>query len=199
MHVALPESPDDEDDDAGIDEEVDALLAEDDEASILPTPDGSDINLNRPPTPSVLSITTSQTLSREVTHPSPSTFLLHSNVITASIGFCTFFCLWIPIPILHWIGWEIFELPPRESWGPIAGIILSGVFFNAGFMILLSLWGPVVASVGNLCTLVLVAVADTFLSASGKGLSNWTLGGSAMVCAAFAMLVAGAIKGDGGH
>ena len=85
-------------------------------------------------------------------------------------------------------------------------------------MILLSLWGPVVAvrfplrcpplepplnpalqSVGNLCTLVLVAIADTILSPTGQSLSKWTLGGSAMVCAAFAMLVVGAVRGDGGH
>ncbi|KAM0745728.1 hypothetical protein T439DRAFT_330372 [Meredithblackwellia eburnea MCA 4105] len=212
LNASLPETPDDENDDDLVDE-VDALLAEndnDEESSASATGNGGGIksaeggdedspppNSAGTPAPSVMSVSTSYTLSREVTHPSTATFLLHANVITGLIGVCTFTMLWVPIPFLHWIGWENFDLPPKESVWPIAGIILSGVFFNAGFMILLSLWGPVVASVGNLCTLVLVAIADTLLSPEGTSLSKYTLGGGAMVCGAFAILVF--FRGEGGH
>lgn len=80
-----------------------------------------------------------------LTDPSITTFLLYSNVLTALIGITTLLLFWIPIPILHYLGWEPFETPPSNTWLPITGIVLMGVVFNAGFMVLLSLWGPVVA------------------------------------------------------
>ncbi|OAV98955.1 hypothetical protein, variant [Puccinia triticina 1-1 BBBD Race 1] len=87
--------------------------------------------------------------------------LLHANLMTTMVGLATLCLLWIPIPLLHWTGIEPFEVvqDPAIAW-MILGIILMGVLFNAGFMILIGLWGPVVASVGNLCTLVLIAIVD---------------------------------------
>jgi hypothetical protein len=76
---------------------------------------------------------------------SPTTFLLHVNAITSAIGVATFFLLAIPIPALHFIGWEIFEIPPPGVRLAIVGIMCSGVVYNAGFMLLLSIWGPVLA------------------------------------------------------
>ncbi|KAH9815649.1 hypothetical protein DFH28DRAFT_968633 [Melampsora americana] len=82
---------------------------------------------------------------------SPQIILLHANSITSSIGFFTLTLLWIPIPILHFLKFEPFELPPNTKVTfLILGMISMGVIFNAGFMVLLGLWGPVVASVGNL-------------------------------------------------
>ncbi|EGG12311.1 uncharacterized protein MELLADRAFT_115093 [Melampsora larici-populina 98AG31] len=94
----------------------------------------------------------------------PQNILLHANFITSSIGFFTLTLLWIPIPFLHFFKMEIFELPSDTKLiFLILGMISMGVIFNAGFMVLLGLWGPVVASVGNLCTLVLVAISDLIL------------------------------------
>lgn len=119
--------------------------------------------------------------------PSNITFLLHSNLFTSLIGLFTLLLLWIPIPILHFTSLEPFVFPPTPTLLPILGVILAGVIFNSGFMILLSLWGPVIASVGNLCTLVLVAVVDMLVG--GVSLSRWTMGGSGLVVMAFGMLV----------
>lgn len=80
-----------------------------------------------------------------LTNPSVTTFLLYSNFLTSLIGLTTLLLFWLPIPLLHLVGWEEFQLPPSNTWVPIIGIVISGVCFNAGFMILLSLWGPVVA------------------------------------------------------
>ncbi|KAH9467618.1 hypothetical protein Pst134EA_011256 [Puccinia striiformis f. sp. tritici] len=87
--------------------------------------------------------------------------LLHANLMTSMVGLFTLCLLWIPIPFLHWSGIEPFEIvhDPAIAW-MICGIISMGVVFNAGFMILIGLWGPVIASVGNLCTLVLIAIVD---------------------------------------
>lgn len=94
----------------------------------------------------------------------PHDILLHANSITSAIGFFTLTLLWIPIPFLHFSKLEPFELPPdTKVTFLILGMISMGVIFNAGFMVLLGLWGPVVASVGNLCTLVLVAISDLIL------------------------------------
>lgn len=77
--------------------------------------------------------------------PDTNTFLLYSNVVTTLIGFFTLTVLWLPLPVLHWTGLETFELPPTRLLLPIAGVMVNGVLFNAGFMVLLSLWGPVIA------------------------------------------------------
>lgn len=111
-------------------EEVNALLSNEDQ-----------LNSAEPPS-SILSITSSDPT---ILHPSSSTYLLYSNFITTLIGLSTFLIFWIPIPLLHYLGWEIFELPPVGTRLAIFGMILSGVIFNASFMILLSIWGPVVA------------------------------------------------------
>lgn len=121
-----------------------------------------------------------------------SLFLFHANSITAAIGICTACLLWIPIPLLHMLGWEVFRLPPDwTTFFAICGVCLCGVSFNAGFMILLSLWGPVVTSVGNLFTLILVAAADEIIALTNgySALSFSTLAGSGLILASFGMLV----------
>ncbi|KAG0139722.1 hypothetical protein CROQUDRAFT_666104 [Cronartium quercuum f. sp. fusiforme G11] len=121
-------------------------------------------------------------------------YLLHANLITTTIGFFTLTLLWIPIPILHWCHWERFALPPDSFVGLlIVGMVSMGVIFNAGFMVLLGLWGPVVASVGNLCTLVLVAIADAVFVPT----SHLTLPvglGCLLITAAFSILMGDMMK-----
>lgn len=53
-------------------------------------------------------------------------------------------------------------------------------------MLLLSLWGPVLASVGSLCTLISVAFADTVIL--GYNLGVFTQVGSGIVIMAFLLL-----------
>jgi drug/metabolite transporter (DMT)-like permease len=74
----------------------------------------------------------------------PPPFGLHPNLLTSCIGITTLLVLWIPIPFLHWIDIEPFMLP--KDWTTvfaIAGIALSGVLYNAGFMVSPFL-GPIV-------------------------------------------------------
>jgi len=115
----------------------------------------------------------------EAVYPPP--FGFHPNLLTSLLGFMTLITLWIPIPFLHWSGAEVFRVPPNAlTVLSIAGIALSGVVFNAGLMvnvsmsisppqdcrftfflqILLGVWGPIIVSVGNLLTIVLVLISD---------------------------------------
>ena len=65
----------------------------------------------------------------------PPPFGFHPNLLTSFLGFFTLILLWIPIPFLHYSGIEKFRLPPDLFTAlTIAGIALSGVVFNAGFM-----------------------------------------------------------------
>lgn len=66
----------------------------------------------------------------------PTPFALHPNMLTSIIGICTLCVLWIPIPILHYLGIETFAFPSNlTTVFAIAGICLGGVIFNAGFMV----------------------------------------------------------------
>ncbi|TFL00890.1 hypothetical protein BDV98DRAFT_549553 [Pterulicium gracile] len=130
----------------------------------------------------------SSTIDEDV--PSPPPFGLHPNFITSSIGLAT---LVLGAPLLlaaHYGGIEEFRMPPDWSVGAgILGIMASGITFNAGFMILLSLWGPVVVSVGNLLTIVLVFVSDILFGAGMSAVTIWSVVGSVGIMAAFGVLV----------
>ncbi|KAG9119543.1 hypothetical protein FRC07_005390 [Ceratobasidium sp. 392] len=117
-------------------------------------------------------------------------FGLFANFITSTAGLATLGALWVPMIVMNWAGESKFELPP-DSWTTlcVAAIAVSGLTFNAGFMILLSLWGPIVASVGNLLTIVLVMVADVLISRSLSTITLWNLLGSGLIISGFAILV----------
>ncbi|KAI0052866.1 hypothetical protein FA95DRAFT_1171878 [Auriscalpium vulgare] len=124
----------------------------------------------------------------DVVYPPP--FGLHPNFITSGIGLTTFGVLWIFIPVLHYTGGETFRLPPNSfTVLAIAGIATTGVIFNAGLMTLLGIWGPVIVSVGNLLTIVLVLVSDTIFGHAAEVLTIWSLTGSAGIILAFGILV----------
>lgn len=53
---------------------------------------------------------------------------LHANMLTSMIGVMTLCFFWIPIPFLHWIGWEAFELP-WGSWGLMAIVCATGAIY----------------------------------------------------------------------
>lgn len=115
-------------------------------------------------------------------------FSLHPNFITTCLGVTTLLFLWPPIIIAHYTGIETFRLPDNiETWLSMIAVGLCGVAYNAGFMVrtrwlsttfiitrlmsrhfttnaqvLLSLWGPTLATVGNLLTIVLVCLIHPY-------------------------------------
>lgn len=120
---------------------------------------------------------------------SPPPFGLHPNLLTSAVGLATLILLWIPIPILNATGAETFRLPPDGiTVLAIGGIALGGVVFNAGFMILLGIWGPIITSVGNLLTIVLVLISDVIFGSGLDALTVWSLLGSGVIVIAFGVL-----------
>ncbi|KAJ2921784.1 hypothetical protein H1R20_g15310, partial [Candolleomyces eurysporus] len=119
----------------------------------------------------------------------PPPFGLHPNLITSIIGLLTFLVLWIPLPFLHVTGLEPFALPPDFLTAiSIFGIALGGMVFNAGFMILLGVWGPIITSVGNLLTIVLMLISDIIFGSGLESLTFWSLFGSGVIVVAFGIL-----------
>jgi len=119
----------------------------------------------------------------------PPPFGLYANMLTSGMGLLTFFVLWIPLPIMHYLGVEPFYLPRDPlTFFTVVGIAMSGVTFNMTFMILLAVWGPIVTSVGNLLTIVLVLISDSIFGSATESLTSWSLIGSGMIVCAFAIL-----------
>lgn len=192
INISLHDPPKDEDDEEALEG---LLAAEDDE--VEPQPGTPPPSAYAPPSrpshtraTSARSVLSISTPDRSITHPSSSAYLLYSNTLTTLIGLSTLLLLWLPLPLLHYSALEPFRLPPPHTLPAIAGVILTGVAFNGGFVVLISVWGPLVASVGNLCTLLLVAVADTVVT--GVGLRWPVVVGGGLVVAAFAGLIVGA-------
>ncbi|KZP31368.1 hypothetical protein FIBSPDRAFT_1037809 [Athelia psychrophila] len=122
---------------------------------------------------------------------------LHANLLTSLIGFFTWILLWIPIPLLDYFNIETFSLPTNaHTYFTIAGIAFTGVLFNAGFMVLLGVWGPVITSVGNLLTIVLVLLSDLMLGGSTDTITVWSLVGSGAIVSAFGVLAYDMLKPD---
>ena len=99
----------------------------------------------------------------------------------------TMLTLWSMLVIADWTGFEPFALPPNwTTVGWIATGASCGVLFNACFSILLSLWGPVLASMSCLLTTVLVQLVDLFL---GVPFTWVTLTGCAIIAVSFVGLL----------
>ncbi|CAE6449465.1 unnamed protein product [Rhizoctonia solani] len=117
-------------------------------------------------------------------------FGLFANFVTSTAGLATLAVLWIPMAFSNLFGKGGYQLPGDMWTGICVGLIaLSGLVFNAGFMILLSLWGPIVASVGNLLTIVLVMLADVIISRDLSVITLWSFIGSGLIIIGFAILV----------
>ncbi|EMD42088.1 hypothetical protein CERSUDRAFT_102465 [Gelatoporia subvermispora B] len=119
----------------------------------------------------------------------PPPFGLYPNFLTSAIGLCTFLVLWIPIPILHFYDITPFYFPTTsQQVFVIAGIALGGAIFNAGFMILMGVWGPIVTSVGSLLTIVLMFASDALFGRSMGSITIWSMLGSGCIVLAFTAL-----------
>jgi len=124
---------------------------------------------------------------QEMVFPPP--FALYPNLLTSAIGVCTLLVFWIPMPILQLSHVRNFELP-GDPWTAftILGIAFTGVVFNAGFMILLGLWGPILTSIGSLLTIVLVFLSDIIFGGAVETITLWSLLGCGVIVIAFGVL-----------
>jgi len=116
-------------------------------------------------------------------------FGLYANLLTSVIGLLTLAIVWIFIPVCHYLDVEPFMLPANlTTYIVIAGIALSGIVFNASFMVLLGLWGPIVTSVGSLLTIVLIFITDLLFGTGPETMTLWSLVGCSVIVAAFSVL-----------
>ncbi|GAA5864364.1 hypothetical protein JCM8547_005797 [Rhodosporidiobolus lusitaniae] len=181
----------------------DAAGEDSETSSLLSTPTHSPRSTPLPLPPPISPPLSSPPLPLSPSHSaSPTTFLLYSTTLTSLIGLFTLTFFWLPLPLLHLLGWERFSLPPRESWVALLGIVGGGVAFNGGFMVLLAVWGPTVSSISNLLTLLLVALSDALFIPSAPPLTLSTLLGGGCIVLAFGGVIVGEVrarrKGGGG-
>lgn len=68
-----------------------------------------------PATSALASPTDSDPPLRDTFRPPTLPAALHANFLTSCIGLATLVLLWVPIPLLHLIGWESFRWPGSEG------------------------------------------------------------------------------------
>ena len=117
---------------------------------------------------------------------SPGRGMIFANTFGSLIGSFTLLVLWIPLPILHIMGWETFELPRGEAAWLLAISVLANATFSGSFLVLISLTSPVLSSVAALLTIFLVAIVDWVWT--GVPLSPAAIIGGLLIIAAFLML-----------
>ncbi|KAG5928373.1 hypothetical protein E4U42_000766 [Claviceps africana] len=117
---------------------------------------------------------------------SPVRGTIFANVFGSCIGFFTLTVLWLPLPFLHWLGIEPFEIPDARTCRLILVAVLANAVFSGCFLVLISLTSPVLSSVAALLTIFIVALADWFLT--GQPLSWAAILGGSMIVVAFAAL-----------
>ncbi|KAI1129049.1 hypothetical protein F5Y10DRAFT_239096 [Nemania abortiva] len=112
--------------------------------------------------------------------------VVFANTFGSCIGLFTLTVLWIPLPILHVLGWETFELPTGKTALYLWVSVIMNATFAGSFLVLISLTSPVLSSVAALLTIFIVAVADWLLT--GEALTFAALSGGAMIVVAFLVL-----------
>lgn len=96
---------------------------------------------------------------------SPGRGMIFAMTFGSLIGTFTLTVLWIPLPILHWMGWETFALPHGQAAWLLAISVLANAgmkdfslatnsltssVFSGSFLVLISLTSPVLSSVAAL-------------------------------------------------
>jgi drug/metabolite transporter (DMT)-like permease len=117
---------------------------------------------------------------------SPGRGMVFANTFGSLIGTFTLTVLWIPLPILHFLGWETFELPHGQAAQLLLISVLANATFSGSFLVLISLTSPVLSSVAALLTIFLVAIADWMFT--GKPISPAAMVGGILIIGAFLML-----------
>jgi drug/metabolite transporter (DMT)-like permease len=112
--------------------------------------------------------------------------MIFANTFGSLIGLFTLLVLWFPLPILHVLGLETFELPRGEAAWMLLISVLANATFSGSFLVLISLTSPVLSSVAALLTIFLVAIVDWLWR--GKTLTPAAIGGGLLIVAAFILL-----------
>ncbi|KPM35041.1 hypothetical protein AK830_g11517 [Neonectria ditissima] len=114
---------------------------------------------------------------------SPGRGMIFANTFGSCIGLFTLTVLWVPLPIIHFLGIEKFELPVASTCWLILLAVLANATFSGSFLVLISLTSPVLSSVAALLTIFIVAIVDWFIT--GEPLSYAAIFGGAMIIVAF--------------
>ncbi|KAI4224165.1 MAG: hypothetical protein L6R36_004858 [Xanthoria steineri] len=116
---------------------------------------------------------------------SPGRGAVFANTFGSLIGCFTLLVLWIPLPILHFTGVEVFEWPPGKARWMLFISTFSNAYivFSGCFLVLISLTSPVLSSIAGLLTIVLVCIADYFRT--GEPLSIAAIAGGLLIMGAF--------------
>ncbi|KAI0596388.1 NADP-dependent oxidoreductase domain-containing protein [Biscogniauxia sp. FL1348] len=117
---------------------------------------------------------------------SPARGMIFANAFGSCVGVFTLTVLWIPLPVLHMLGWETFELPTGRAAFYLLVSVLMNATFAGSFLVLISLTSPVLSSVAALLTIFIVAVADWLIT--GEAMSRAAAVGGCLIVAAFLML-----------
>lgn len=112
--------------------------------------------------------------------------MIFANAFGSLVGAFTLLVLWIPLPILHVLGWETFELPTGYTAWLLFVSVLMNATFAGSFLVLISLTSPVLSSVAALLTIFMVAVVDWMWT--GVPLSAAAVFGGCLIIVAFGML-----------
>ncbi|KAK3192814.1 hypothetical protein K4F52_001171 [Lecanicillium sp. MT-2017a] len=111
---------------------------------------------------------------------------IFAAVFSTCMGVFNVLVLWLPIPVLHYLGAETITLPPASTVWLVIVSVLSNAVSNGCFLALMSLTSPLLTSVATLMTIFLVALADWLL---GRDVFTWaTYVGGFMIASAFAVL-----------
>ncbi|KAF2197224.1 hypothetical protein GQ43DRAFT_381494 [Delitschia confertaspora ATCC 74209] len=120
---------------------------------------------------------------------SPTRGMIFAMLFGSLIGGFTLLFLWIPIPILNYMGWEEFGLPHGEQAWMMAISVLSNATFSGSFLILISLTSPVLSSVAALLTIFIVAIVDQLLPPPlNSPLTPAAVVGGVLIIGAFGLL-----------
>ncbi|KAK4693795.1 hypothetical protein P7C71_g3670, partial [Lecanoromycetidae sp. Uapishka_2] len=117
---------------------------------------------------------------------SPGRGMVFAMTFGSLIGCFTLFVLWIPLPILHILNIERFELPHGEAAWMLLISVLANATFSGSFLVLISLTSPVLSSVAALLTIFLVAIVDWLRT--GEKLQPAAVVGGLLIVAAFLLL-----------
>lgn len=120
---------------------------------------------------------------------SPEKGMIFANTFGSLIGLFTLCVLWIPLPMLHYMGWETFELPHGEQAWMMAISVLANATFSGSFLVLISLTSPVLSSVAALLTIFIVALVDQLLPPPlNSPLTGAAIVGGLLIIGAFLLL-----------
>ncbi|KAL2192141.1 hypothetical protein L209DRAFT_748952, partial [Thermothelomyces heterothallicus CBS 203.75] len=112
--------------------------------------------------------------------------VIFANTFGSLMGAFTLLVLWIPLPVLHVLGWEKFEVPTGETAWLLFISVIMNMMFSGSFLVLISLTSPVLSSVASLLTIFMVAIVDWFVT--GTPLSGAAVLGGLLIVAAFVIL-----------